>query len=180
MTDAVVVLGAAMTAPGIPGAALRRRVEYGVTVFAATGARHLVVSGGVVRHPPAEAHMMRDLAIIHGVAADRIVVEDVSRNTFENAVYVGRIIRERRWRRVVVVTDRFHLARALYCFRRLGLLVDGEGVPRRPDHSRLAWIRLHAVEQARLLRSAALFRMGAHKPLVARVWGNSPASPDTD
>jgi uncharacterized SAM-binding protein YcdF (DUF218 family) len=171
MTDAVVVLGAAMAAPGVPGPALRRRLEHGVAVFLARDAAHLLVSGGVVGPPPAEAHVMRDLALARGVAAERIIVEDMARNTFENAVYSGRIMRERGWRRVVVVTDAFHLPRALYVFRRLGLEVSGEGVARPSHISRLDWLRSQFDERVRLACSAVLFLRGAHKPLVTRVWG---------
>ena len=170
-TDAVVVLGAAMAAPGVPGPALRRRLDHGVAVFLVRDAAHLLVSGGIVGPPPAEAHMMRDLALARGVAAERIVVEDRARNTFENAVYAGRIMRERGWGRVIVVTDSHHLPRALYVFGRLGLKVTGQGVPRPPGTSRLSWTRAQLEERIRLVRSAGLFAIGAHKPLLAKVWG---------
>jgi uncharacterized SAM-binding protein YcdF (DUF218 family) len=171
MIDAVVVLGAAMAAPGVPGPALQRRLEHGVAVFLKRGAAYLLVSGGHVGPPPAEAHAMRDLALARGIAAERIIVEDMARNTFENAVYSGRIIRERRWRRVIVVTDCHHLPRALYVFRKLGLEVAGEGVPRQPGISRLSWTRAHLDERIRIVRSAGLFAIGAHKSLLAKVWG---------
>jgi uncharacterized SAM-binding protein YcdF (DUF218 family) len=170
MTEAVVVLGAALVAPGVPGPALRRRLEHGLAVFTEREAAHLLVSGGVVGPPPAEAQVMRELALARGVAAERIIVEDMARNTFENAVYCGRIIRERGWRRVIVVTDAFHLPRALYVFRRLGLEVAGEGVPRRPGISHLSWTCAHLGERIRMVRSAGLFAIGAHKPLLAKVW----------
>ena len=171
-TDAVVVLGAAMMSPGLPGPALRRRLEHGVAVFFARNAGHLLVSGGLVGPPPAEARMMRDLAIARGVPDSRIIVEDMARNTFENAVYAGRIIRERGWLRVVVVTDAFHLPRALYVFRRIGLQVMGDGVPRPPQATRLSWARAHIEERLRTLRSAWLFAIGAHKPVLEKVWAD--------
>lgn len=125
--DAVIVLGAAVVAPGVPGPALVRRVEWGVGVFRARCAGHLVLSGGSIGPPPPEAHLMRQIALDLGVDEDRIVVEDTSRNTFENAVYTGAFIRRRGWRRVVVVTDAYHLRRALYIFRRLGWRWRGRG-----------------------------------------------------
>lgn len=169
--DAVVVLGAAVIAPGVPGPALVRRTRAGVAAFHALDAGHLLVSGGVVGAPPAEAQLMRAIAVEMGVAAARIVVEDRARNTFENAVYAGREIRKRGWRRVVVVTDGYHLRRALYVFRRLGLAVGGHGVPRPREISPLSWSRLHAVETLRLIRSAYLFARGTHHPVIAAVWG---------
>jgi uncharacterized SAM-binding protein YcdF (DUF218 family) len=172
--DAVVVLGAAMAAPGVPGPALVRRLEHGVRVLTARGAGYLVVSGGVVGPPPAEAQMMGELARARGVAASRILVEDQARNTFENAVFSGRIIRAHGWSRVIVVTDAFHLRRALFVFRRIGLAVSGDGVPRPPQMTRIAWARLHLEEQVRLANSALLFLRGAHRPLLARTWGDTP------
>jgi Uncharacterized conserved protein len=169
--DAVVVLGASVLTPGVPSQALRRRIEHGVQVFFERGARHLVVSGGVVTAPPAEAVLMRAIALDHGVPEERIIVEDMARNTFENALYAGLIIRREGWRRSIVVTDAFHLPRALYCFRRLGLAVEGEGVPRRPNTTRLTWVRNYAEEMVRFARSAGLFMIGSHKPLLERVWG---------
>ena len=168
--DAVIVLGAAVVAPGVPGPALVRRVEWGVGIFRARLARHLVLSGGRVGAAPAESHLMREIALSLGVAGARIIVEDRSRNTFENAIYTGAIIRRRGWRRIVVVTDAFHLPRALYIFRRLGLAVEGAGIPRNPTTSRARWLRHIVEEKVRYLRSTQMFWVGAHKRLIARVW----------
>lgn len=177
MTDAVVVLGAATVAPGVPGPALVRRLDHGVRVLLARNARYLLVTGGVVGPPPAEAQVMWDLARARGVADDRILIEDQARNTFENALYAGRMLRERGLARVIIVTDGFHLPRALYVFRRLGLPVAGEGVPQPAETSRRAWLREHVDERLRLARSAMLFALGVHKPMVARVWGDADAVP---
>ena len=173
--DAVVVLGAAVVAPGVAGPALLRRIRHGVSVFRALDANHLLVSGGLVAAPPAESHLMRDIAVQMGIAERLIVVEDRARNTFENAVYTGCEIRARGWRNVVIVTDGYHLSRALYVFRRLGFTVAGQGVPRPRDIPPLAWARLHAIEALRLMRSAYLFARGTHKPIIAAAWGEDRA-----
>jgi len=169
--DAVVVLGAALAAPGVPGRVLRRRVRSAVEVANAHGAPFLVVSGGLTLHPPAEAEVMRDLAVEAGLDADRIVIEDQARNTFENAVYTGRIMRERGWGRVVVVTDAFHMRRALYVFRTLGLAAEPAPVVRSAEDAALAWYGGYAREALALAKSWYLFRIGAHKPVVEAIWG---------
>ncbi len=177
--DAVLVLGAATAAPGVPGPALRRRLEHGCAVLRARGARYLLVSGGSVGPPPAEAEVMRDMAVALGLDPTRIIVEDQARNTFENAVYAGRIIRQHGWRRVVLVTDRFHQPRARYVFARLGLAVTFDAVPPEPGASRLTQLRSRFDEGLRLARSVVLFAIGAHKPVVSRVWGDlQPPPPD--
>ena len=169
--DALVVLGAALTEPGVAGPALRRRLAHGVRVWRQRDAGYLLVSGGVVGPPPAEAEVMRELAIELGVPPERIVVEDRAVNTFENAVYSGRIFHDRGWKRLAVVTDTFHMPRALFVFRWLGLPVVGDPVPGRSGLSRLAWRRAYLQEFWSLIHSASLFVIGRHKPIVDAVWG---------
>lgn len=168
--EAVVVLGAALTEAGVAGPAVRRRLAHGVEVWKRRSAAYLLVSGGIVGPPPAEAEVMRALAIELGVPPERIVVEDRARNTFENGVYSGRILRDRGWRRLVLVTDAFHMPRALFVFRRLGLPVIGEPVSGRYGLSRLAWCREYLQEAGSLIHSATLFAIGRHKPIVDAVW----------
>ena len=171
MADAIVVLGAALAAPGVAGPAVRRRVAKGAALVAEGRADVLVVSGGLTVHPPAEAEVMRDVAVGLGVAPGRVVVEDKARNTFENAVYTGQIARERGWTRMIVVTDPFHLPRALYVFRRLGLDVEGAASDERAGTPALAWYAGYVREVFAFLKSWYLFRIGRHRPVLDRVWG---------
>lgn len=169
--DAVVVLGAAVVAPGVPGPALVRRLDHGIATFRAAGASYLVLSGGEVMHPPAEAEVMRRLALERGVRETAVVVEDRARNTFENALYSGSILRQRGWQRVIVVTDGWHLRRALYAFHRLGLAASGSGVPRPDDIPRWRWWLAFVEDGIRHAGSAYLFWRGRHRPRVAAEWG---------
>ncbi len=123
--DAAIVLGAAVNRDGSPGEALRRRVATGAALVGGGRARWLVLSGGAVRHPRAEAEVMRGLALAQGLAPECLILESAARNTLENARHCRAIVRARNWRRVVVVTDSHHLPRALYAFRRLGVAAEG-------------------------------------------------------
>ncbi len=170
--EAIVVLGVRPAGPGRPGPAMRRRVAHGVALWHDTPGALLLLSGGLAGPPPAEAMMMRDLAVAAGVPERRLIIEDRSRNTFENALYTGTLLRSRRWRRIVIITDAFHLPRARMVFRRLGFDVRGEAVPRPSAMSRRQWWAAWVREVFAYLRSAWLFRTGAHKALVAREWGD--------
>ena len=66
-----------------------------------------------------------------GIAPERVVIEDQSRNTRENAVESARVARERGWKTILVVTSAFHMERALGCFRAVGLEVDALPVDQR-------------------------------------------------
>ncbi|MBI2236333.1 MAG: YdcF family protein [Magnetospirillum sp.] len=141
--DAAVVLGALLRPDGSPSPAMLRRIGHAVRLFEGGRAANLLMSGGPVGHPTPEAEAMRALALAAGIPAERIAVEVGSRNTIQNARLSRPILAERGWNRVLVVTDAFHLPRALYVFRRLGIAATGAGArPERPSASwHAAWAR---------------------------------------
>ncbi len=59
-----------------------------------------------------------------GVEPSRIVVEEASRTTRENAVNSAGVIAREGWRTLLLVTSAAHMARARGCFRAVGLDVD--------------------------------------------------------
>jgi uncharacterized SAM-binding protein YcdF (DUF218 family) len=127
--DVAVVLGAAVGADGQASPALLRRVAYGVDLYDRGVVGHLLMSGGGLRPGPTEAELMRRAALTAGVPDEAVVIEDRSRNTLENARFSRLILEERRWQRVLLVTDRHHLRRALYTFRRFGVAAEGAAPP---------------------------------------------------
>jgi uncharacterized SAM-binding protein YcdF (DUF218 family) len=116
--DAIVVLGCRGPA------ALLRRLEIGIRLFEAGAAPLLVLSGGG-SGPTPEAELMRRAAIAHGVSETAILVDTVSRNTFENARETARLLSVRGLGSVMLVSDRVHLPRATLLFRLAGLRVAG-------------------------------------------------------
>lgn len=81
----------------------------------------VVVSGGRVDPEsagPTLAEAMRDFLMKLGVSADDILLEDRSRNTYENALYSAEMLRQRGFERVAMVTDACSLRRAELCFRK--------------------------------------------------------------
>lgn len=58
-----------------------------------------------------------------GVPASAIAVEDKSYNTRDSAVNVAQLARVRGWRRIVLVTDGFHMLRARLAFEHEGLQI---------------------------------------------------------
>ena len=131
--DAVIVLGGSLD-PGstrrtgelqLNGAA--ERFLRGFEVVRSGHARNIVFSSGIVAPVPGdrpEAEWEAHKLVEWGVPPDRVVAETQSRNTRENAVETARIVRERGWRRLLLVTSAAHMARALGCFARVGLAPD--------------------------------------------------------
>lgn len=158
--DAVVVLGARVLPGGRPSGALRARVLRGAGLVRAGVAPRLVLSGGLGRHPPEEAQVMRTLALEAGVPEGSLVLEAESRDTRGNARHTAVLLRALGARDVAVVSDGFHLLRARQSFRAEGVEVAtapaslaGRGLTR----GRLA--RWYVREAVSLLTRPGLWRL---------------------
>src|ERR1700730_13620600 len=69
---------------------------------------------------------VRQLRVLEslGVARGRIIVEDHSRNTVENAVYSKTIVQPNSGERWLLVTSAYHMPRAIGVFRKVGISVE--------------------------------------------------------
>ncbi|MGE0766544.1 MAG: YdcF family protein [Hyphomicrobiaceae bacterium] len=87
----------------------------------------LVFTGAAVsltQAKPDSAAAVRDYWLSIGIPAARIVVEDRSRNTFENATLTYALLKPTRAKRFLLVTSAAHMPRAMGAFRQAGFDVD--------------------------------------------------------
>lgn len=124
------VLGAAVWPGGEPSPTLRQRAEHAASLYRAGLAAGVIACGGLGRHPPSEAEIILGLCRAAGVPEDCLWREDRSATTIENIRFALPILQEIGTRRVVVVTDRYHLPRAMLTARRFGLEAIAEAAPR--------------------------------------------------
>jgi uncharacterized SAM-binding protein YcdF (DUF218 family) len=131
--DAVIVLGGLVDADatersGLPEYTLAvERVLRGYELVRAGRAREVLLSGGTLDPRPGalvEADILARQLELWGVAPERLVRETRSRNTRENAVECERLIREKGWRTLLLVTSAAHMPRALGTFEAVGLHPD--------------------------------------------------------
>ena len=71
---------------------------------------------------------MADLAVSAGVPETAVVLEERSTRTCENAAECRNILSERSWSRGLLITDDYHMPRALYAFRAYGMEVEASTV----------------------------------------------------
>lgn len=120
--DAVVVLGGGVSPDGELSAWSRERLAVALELVDRGLALNLIVSGGWAltepRPPRLEAEVMADRAA-ERMDADRIRMEQRSRDTIGNAWFVREIIEEEGWTRLCCVTSDFHVPRASWIFRRV-------------------------------------------------------------
>ena len=120
--DSIIVPGHALV-QGHPSADFRARLERARCLAAAApGARLLLLGGVVPGQVRSEAAAGAAWLVERGVPAARIVCEDTSRHTLENFQRACMLIGGAA-ERLVLVTNRYHLARAATMARNLGLAV---------------------------------------------------------
>jgi uncharacterized SAM-binding protein YcdF (DUF218 family) len=139
VADYIVIFGAAVRADGSASGSLRRRCDNAVRHGGAgpVGPFYLP-SGGVGRHGPAEALVMRDILLGQGVAEPRILLECESRDTLDSVLLCTRLMRQRpEVGRVLVSTSSYHRLRCALLFRLAGF--DSQALPTASDRPYLGW-----------------------------------------
>jgi len=132
--DAIVILaggahrGGGILPPAELASASWPRFWRGVELYREmSGKVPIVYSGGsgkLFRPEVFEAALAREYALSLGIPEEDFLIEDVSRNTYENAVQTARLLAVRvrgRPPRVLLVTSSIHLRRALLAFSGAGI-----------------------------------------------------------
>jgi len=119
--DAIVVLGAAQY-NGRPSPVLRARLDHALGLYREGLAPLVLVTGGVGRgDTTSEASVGRRYLIAHGVPADAVVAQSEGRTTMASMTAVTGWLRGRGLRRVLLVSDPFHMFRLRLESRRTAL-----------------------------------------------------------
>lgn len=102
------------------------RVVHAVDLYKRGLIRKILVSGGTGRLITQSRREADDIAralVLMGVPADSIIIENESRNTYESAVNVKRLLQHDAAANFLLVTSGFHMRRSVACFRKAGLPV---------------------------------------------------------
>lgn len=121
---AIVIFGAAVWPGGRPSPSLVRRISYGLAVAEANPHARVFCSGAIGRHGPSEAQVMAEALIAAGVAPDRIVRDEASRDTLQSAAAAARFVHETGMARCIVCSDRYHLPRIRLLLRLFGVAAE--------------------------------------------------------
>ncbi len=120
LADAIVVLGAAQW-NGRPSPVLQARLDRAIDLYRQGYAPLLVLTGGSIAGDPfSEASVSRDYARVRGIPEEAILVEEESRSTVENLQGAWQLLSPHRAYSILLVSDPFHMARALVIARDLG------------------------------------------------------------
>ncbi|MBR3879607.1 MAG: YdcF family protein [Clostridia bacterium] len=127
--DCVVVLGAGLQSNGKPSHMLEDRIKVGVDVLDRTGADYILMSGDKSGEYYDEPAAMKKYAEEMGVDPSKILIDDKGFSTYES---MTRVKDEYGFDNVVVITQRYHLYRALYIAEDAGIEAVGVSADLRP------------------------------------------------
>jgi len=116
--DCILVLGAGVRPDGSPSDMLHDRLAYGVMLYEMGAAEKLLMSGDHSRRDYDEVNAMKDFALERGVPSEDVFMDHAGFSTYESLYRARDVFRAKR---VLIVTQEYHLYRALYNARQLGL-----------------------------------------------------------
>lgn len=99
------------------------RLDKIIKLYKKKKVRKILVSGGVgyfnLKRTMTEAELMKNYLIQHGVLVEDILVEDKSRNTYENFLYCYELLKNEfdlEKTSFILITSDFHMRRAIMLF----------------------------------------------------------------
>ena len=120
--DAILVLGARVWDSGKPSGILEDRIRTGISAYEANASDRLLMSGDHGQEDYDEVNAMRTYALEQGVPSEDIFMDHAGFSTYESLYRARDIFRVKT---VVIVTQRYHLYRALYVAEKMGLNAYG-------------------------------------------------------
>jgi vancomycin permeability regulator SanA len=111
--DAAVILGAAVWSGDKPSPVLRERINTGYDLLQNGTVQFLVLTGGNAPNELPEAEVARRELLKRGVDPTRIVQETHTHSTLEQILYIREHLLKQGWSSFIIVSDQFHLKRAL-------------------------------------------------------------------
>lgn len=136
--DCILVLGCGVMQDGTPSTMLRDRLDTAIEAFQAGAADRLLMSGDHGRADYDEVNAMKDYAIARGVPSEKIFMDHAGFSTYESMVRAREIFQ---CQCVIVVTQTYHLYRAIYDARAMGMEAVGLSATRR-TYGRQRWFDL--------------------------------------
>ena len=169
--DCILVLGAGVWDGGAPSPMLRDRLETGLAAYEAGASGRLLMSGDHGREDYDEVNVMKAYAVERGVPSGAVFMDHAGFSTYES-MYRARDVFQAK--KVLIVTQEYHLYRAVYAARALGLEAYGLSADLR------AYAGQDYYELREVLARCKDFLMAVIKPLPTYLGDPIPVFGDGD
>ncbi|SHK05035.1 DUF218 domain-containing protein [Clostridium cavendishii DSM 21758] len=126
--SAILILGCRVKGE-VPSAFLMERTRHGAELFKKGYGEYIIVSGGKGSGEDiSEAEAMKRILIEEGVPKEKIIEENKSTSTAENLKFSSKIIKEKDFNDVLIVSNEFHLRRASILAKKNNIKASYSGV----------------------------------------------------
>lgn len=122
--DCIIVLGCQVKDDGTPSHMLQDRLERGIALYKLGAAPKIIMSGDHGQDEYDEVNTMKQYAIDAGVPSSDIFMDHAGFSTYETVVRAKQIFGAER---IIIVTQEYHLYRALYIAKQFDLEAWGVG-----------------------------------------------------
>jgi vancomycin permeability regulator SanA len=120
--DCILVLGAGVIADGRPSPMLEDRLLQGIALYKMGASNKLLMSGDNTRKGYDEVNTMKQYALDKGIASEDIFMDHAGISTYDSIYRAKEIFQAEN---VIIVTQQYHLYRALYISESLGINAYG-------------------------------------------------------
>ena len=120
--DCILVLGAGVRSGGVPSPMLEDRLKTGIALYQSGAAKRLLMSGDHGRKGYDEVNVMKSYALHGGVPSEAVFMDHAGFSTYESMYRARDIFGAKK---IIIVTQEYHLYRALYDAESLGLEAYG-------------------------------------------------------
>ena len=140
--DCIIVLGAGVRSDGSPSPMLQDRLQSGIELYEKGVSNRLLMSGDHTKKGYDEVNIMKSYAIERGIPSEHVFMDHAGISTYDSIYRAKEIFQAEK---IVIVTQEYHLYRALHIAEKLGL--EAYGVS--------ADVRVYVGQEARELREKA-------------------------
>lgn len=120
--DCILVLGCFVRDNGVPSDMLEDRLKRGVELYNIGAAPKLLMSGDHGRTDYDEVDAMKRYAVDAGIASEDVFMDHAGFSTYESMYRAKEVFQAKK---IIIVTQKYHLYRALYIAEKLGLEAYG-------------------------------------------------------
>lgn len=140
--DCLIVLGAGVRSDGSPSPMLQDRLKTGIELYEKGVSDRLLMSGDHTKKGYDEVNIMKSYAIGRGIPSEHVFMDHAGISTYDSIYRAKKIFQAEK---IIIVTQEYHLHRALHIAEKLGL--EAYGVS--------ADARVYAGQELRELREKA-------------------------
>ena len=120
--DCILVLGAGVRPDGSPSPMLEDRLIQGIDLYMMGDSKKLLMSGDNTRKGYDEVNTMKQYALDKGIASEDVFMDHAGISTYDSIYRAKEIFQADN---IIIVTQQYHLYRALYISESLGINAYG-------------------------------------------------------